>query len=124
MYRVTPDEKMVKRNHKKQQRINQGMKLLDNSFNIKTNVVKINIGNTLEHEMAKFKKSFELIFDGHTIITEAIFKNGSRADIFCIDTSQIFEILHSETEKMAKKKISKYPSEVEVFLLKSSEILE
>jgi len=111
---------------KKKQRtslINAGWRLLDSSFNAKTNVVKVNVGNTLQHETAKFIKSFELIKGGHTIITEAIFKNGGRADIFCIDTLQIFEILHSEKLSDAQKKEGYYPEECEIFYLKSEEVL-
>ena len=104
--------------------INVGYKLLDNSFNVKTNVVKINVGNTLGHEMAKFRKSFELVKDGHIVITEAIFKNGSRADIFVIDTLQVFEILHSETLKEALYKTTKYPEQIEIFYLTTKEVLK
>ena len=104
--------------------INAGWKLLSNSFNTKPNVVKINVGNTLQHEMAKLKKTYELIKDGKTVVTEAIFINGSRADIFNLTDLQVFEILHSETEQMAQDKIKKYPEELEIFLLRSEEVLK
>ena len=108
---------------KKRDMINLGYSLLDNQFNIKVNTVKISVANTLEHEMAKLKKSWELIKDGHTIITEAIFKNGGRADIFVLDTLQVFEILHSETKEQALRKEDYYPESVDIFYLTSEEVL-
>jgi len=104
--------------------INAAYGLLSNSFNVKTNVVKINVGNTLQHEMAKFIKTFELIKDGKVVITEAIFKNGSRADIFNMTDLQIFEILHSEKMEEALQKKDYYPSECDIFFLKSNEVIE
>lgn len=113
-----------KMNKQEKALINAGYKLLDNSFNIKTNVIKINVGNTLEHEMAKLKKSYELVKGGKTIITEAIFKTGGRADIFNLTDLQVFEILHSEREKEALIKTAKYPEGLDIFYLKSSEVLK
>ena len=103
--------------------MNNGMRLLNTSFRTDFNSVRLSTANTLSHELAKTKKAYELIDDGWTIVTEAIFKNGSRADIFIPETLQVFEILHSETEKMLKEKIKKYPQELEIFYLKSSEVL-
>jgi len=110
-------------NKKKQQRINQALRLLDKSFNIKFNVVKINTHNSIYHELAKCKKVYELIDAGNTIITEAIFKNGSRADILCLNKFQVFEILHTEKEKEALIKTIKYPDELDIFYLSSMEVL-
>ncbi len=107
----------------KQQRINQGMQLLNSTFNIKTNVVKINTHNTLEHEQAKLAKTYELMKEGYTVITEAIFKNGSRGDIFVPEKFLIIEILHSETEQMAKKKVEKYPEQCDIIFIKTSDII-
>ena len=110
--------------YKQQQRINKALRLLDKSFNIKTNVVKINIHNTIFHELAKCAKAYELISEGKQVITEAIFKNGSRADIFVLDAFSVFEILHSETEKEALIKTVKYPAELDIFYLSSIEVLK
>ena len=104
--------------------INVGYKLLDSKFNVKPNVIKISIANTIEHEMAKLKKTYELVKDGHTVITEAIFVDGGRADIFVIDTLQVFEILHSETKEEALRKESYYPEEVEIFYFTTEEVLK
>jgi len=106
-----------------QKKINECYKLLNGSFNIKTNVIKVSVQNTVEHEMAKFLKAFELIKDGKTIITEAIFKNGGRADILNLSDMQVFEILHSETREEALRKEEYYPSALDIFYITSEEIL-
>jgi len=108
---------------KKQVRMNQAMRLLDNSFNIKFNVVKINTHNSLYHELAKCRKAYDLIKEGKQVITEAIFKNGTRADIFVPLDFSVFEVLHSETEKEALIKTSNYPEELEIFFISSEEVL-
>ena len=100
------------------------MKLLSNSFNVKPNVVKISVANTLSHEIAKLIKVYELIKDGKQVVTEAIFVGGGRADIFNLDDMQVFEILHSEKEAEALKKKDKYPQEVEIFLLFADEVIK
>ena len=114
---------MGKINYKRQLKINNGLKLLDNSFRTDFNSVRLNAGNTLQHELAKCKKCWELIYDGQRVITEAVFKNGGRADIYLPETLQVFEILHSETEQMALKKLETYPEELDIFFLKSEEVL-
>ena len=107
----------------KYNKINKCYKLLNGSFNIKTNVIKVSVHNTIEHEMAKFLKAFELIKDGKTIITEAIFKNGGRADILNLSDMQVFEILHSETREEALRKEAYYPAQLDIFYITSEEIL-
>jgi len=114
----------MKQTKKQTSLINAGYKLLDNAYNVKTNVIKISVGNTLQHEMAKCKKAYELISDGKTIVTEAIFKNGGRADIFNLTDLQVFEILHSETMAEALRKESYYPEELEIFYFTTEEVLE
>ncbi len=44
---------------------------------------------------------------GHEFITEAIFKNGTRADILDLTEGTIYEILCSETEEEFKEKIQR-----------------
>ena len=115
---------MVKKNYKRQQRINQGMKLLSNSFRVVDNAVRLNTHNTLSHELAKTKKAYQLIYDGWDIVTEAVFHNGSTADIFVPELLQVFEILHSETEQMAKEKLDRYPQELDIFFINSQELID
>ena len=98
--------------------------LLSNQFRRDINSVRLNTHNTLAHEMAKCKVAYELIKDGSQIFTEVVFKNGSRADILCLDTMGIYEILHSETKKEALRKEDYYPEECHIVYLSSKEVLE
>ena len=74
------------------------------------NCIRINIANSIEHEIAKLKICYELIKDGKEVFTEAIFDNGSRADIVVLDDHKIVEVLCSEKESDCLEKCSKYPA--------------
>ena len=112
---------MKKKN--KQERINEAIRLLNNRYRIEYNSVRINCHNTIEHELAKTKLCYELIKDGYTIITEAIFLGDGRGDIFVPEKFRVYEILHTETKEEALKKTQKYPKELEIFYKTSEEIL-
>lgn len=113
---------MVKRASQKDQvRINSCLRLLSDSFRKDFNSVRINTNNTLEHEICKLKKAYELIKDGKQILTEAIFKNGSRCDILILNDFQVIEILHTESEEEAGEKVKKYPSELDIIFLRTSD---
>ncbi len=83
--------------------------LLSNKFNFKEGVIKINVGNTLKHELAKFLLCWDLAKQDKQFITEAIFNNQKRADILNLDTGEAWEILESETENQFKEKVKDYP---------------
>jgi len=106
----------------KQKRINECMRLLDNSFRKDINSVRINTTNTIEHETAKLKVCYELIKSGKKILTEVVFKGGGRADVLVMENFRVYEILHSETEKEALSKIDRYPKELEIMFIKTSEV--
>ena len=109
---------------KKQQiQINKAMKLLSSSYRTDINSVRINVHNKLKHELAKLMVAYDLILDGHYILTEAIFKNKVRADIFVLDTFQVYEIMFSETEKKANEKLSYYPEDVDILFVKADEVI-
>ena len=76
------------RKTKKQMYRNQIKKNLDYAYNTKENVIKINVGNTIEHELAKFLLCWEAACDEKRFVTEAIFKNGKRADILVLDDGE------------------------------------
>jgi len=113
---------MVKINAKKQRRINEAMQLLDNSYRKDVNSIRINVGNTISHEVAKLKVVYRLIKEGKLCYTEAVFKNGARADIYVPEDFRVFEILHSETEAEALSKKDYYPFELDIVLIKSCEV--
>jgi len=98
------------------------MRLLDKSFKISVNTVRINTHNSLAHEIGKLKKAYNLILEGKTIVTEAIFKNGARADILVLDDFRVFEIMVFESEKEALSKTQTYPPELDIVFLKASEV--
>lgn len=98
-------------------------KHLSKKFNSKEGVIKINVHNTIEHELAKFMLCWNLAKKGKQFITEAIFTNNKRADIYCLDTGEAYEILHSESiEDFKKNKTAEYP--VPVFAFKSQDVLK
>lgn len=77
--------------------------------------VALNSGNTNEHELEKVRMVLELMRAGRQVVTEAVFHNGCRADIFVLDSGRVIEILHSETEEEAKEKTKNYPLEISRF---------
>lgn len=84
------------------------------------NCVRISTANSLEHEIKKLQICYELIKEGKEVITEAIFDNGSRADILVLDDHRIIEILQSEEETDCVRKIEKYPDFFELEMVKVS----
>lgn len=83
------------------------------------NCIRINTSNSLEHELTKLKICYELIKQGKEVMTEAIFENGSRADILVLDEHKIIEILGSENEKDCLEKAKKYPVFFELEMVKA-----
>lgn len=94
-----------------------------NKISSHRNCIRINLANSIEHEIAKLKICYDLIKDGKEIFTEAIFNNGSRADILVLDDYKIIEILHSEREMDCIKKSGKYPELFELEMVKATRTL-
>ena len=78
------------------------------------NCIRIFKNNSKEHEKRKIEVSLELLKRNKKFITEAIFKNDKRADIFNITDSIVYEILYNEKLEEAKEKTKSYPQELEV----------
>jgi len=101
---------------------NDSMRLLDPMQRRPRGCVRINIGNEksreehFKHELAKFKACWELACEGKEFVTEAVFVNGKRADIFVLDDCEVIEVLHSETKEMAEKKCADYPVKKVIFI--------
>lgn len=74
------------------------------------NCIRINVNNSIEHEIAKLRICYDLIKSGKEVFTEAIFVNGSRADILVLDDYKIIEVLYSEDEESCLEKAKQYPS--------------
>ena len=73
--------------------------------------VRINTGNTIEHERKKFEICYHLTKKGYQYLTECHFKEPYRgiADIFVLDNGRIIEIMISETNEYFTKKVKNYP---------------
>jgi len=82
---------------------------LSRAFNSQEQVVKINVNNTLAHELAKFLLCWELAKQSKKFVTEAIFNNKRRADILVLDDGEAWEVIQSESMKSIFKKNVHYP---------------
>ena len=90
---------------------NENLKNLEvNRFGSFKNHIRINIGNTYDHEKAKFDECWKLKKQGFDFFTEADLVGGGRCDIIDIDNGEVIEILHTETDEQAREKTKKYPS--------------
>lgn len=94
---------------------NNAYKHLDPSFNLHKGSLVIHKGNDLKHELAKFLVYWEESKNGCTVISEARFNNGCRADLYVVGTNTAIEILNTESEESIERKKKKYPCNV-VFL--------
>ena len=91
---------------------------ISNKIGSHRNCIRINVNNSIEHELAKLRICYELIRSGKEVFTEAIFDNGSRADILVLDDFKIIEVLYSESETSCLKKAEKYPELFELEMVK------
>ena len=74
----------------------ESLRELDAMFRRAVNYFKYNAHNTDIHEDRKYLIFKQLRKEGHYVVTEAIFKNGKRADIIDLDDKKIIEICASE----------------------------
>jgi hypothetical protein len=82
--------------------------------NRKTNCLRWHNNESREHIIKKLDICRWLKEINHTFITEAIFVNGSRADVVDLSSGIIYEVLVSEKENDCTVKIKKYPEEFRV----------
>ena len=108
------------------QTINQNSRLLktSNRSGSHRNCIRLGKNNTKEHEMKKVEICWELLKLNQEFITEAVFTNGKRADIFILDTGVAIEVLHSETQSQFEEKIKGYPDEISIISIKSDQAFE
>lgn len=71
--------------------------------------VTIDPGNTIAHELMKFRRGFKCVNAGHRILTEIVFHNGKKADLLDLDIATVYEITHSESKKSLQAKAKSYP---------------
>lgn len=83
------------------------------------NAIYISAGESDSHLIAKVLQCKKLLQEGKTYYTEAVWKNKSgRADIFCLDELQAYEIVVSESEESIARKRKEYPVPIEVVVPK------
>jgi len=112
------------KNTKKQARRNDCLRLLDTSFRIDINSVRINSHNLLSHEVAKLILAYNEIKKGKQVVIEARFKGGKGiADILVIDDFRVLEVLYSESLKKATKKVAKYPDCLDIELIDAKDVI-
>lgn len=75
---------------------------------------KINEFRSAENEGTKHKEKKREIFDlllkeKKQVITEAIFENGSRADLLVLDEFKCIEVVDTESQESIEKKLKTYP---------------
>jgi hypothetical protein len=78
-------------------------------------------GESDEHIRRKFEVWLELRKRGSTVMTEAIFENGGRADVVDLSRGIIYEVTHSEKENDCKEKVKTYPRGVEVRIVRTKD---
>ena len=94
---------------------NNAYKHLDPSFNLHKGSLVIHKGNDLRHELAKFFVYWEETQNGSSLISEARFSGGNRADLFNISNNTALEIIYSEGKESIERKKEEYPCKV-IFL--------
>lgn len=91
---------------------------------LKRNVINLNVHNSLQHELIKFRICYELRKQEKEFITEAHLKGDSHGnkgivDILVLDTAQIIEIMVSEKLNNLEWKSRKYPDFFEIIAVKN-----
>ena len=90
-------------------------RLLEPHSKRERNSVRINVGNSLKHELAKFYLNWILRRNGSETVTEAIFRGyRARGDVLELDTGTCYEILQSETKEKFFGKSLYYPKDIQV----------
>lgn len=118
--------KNMKNNSRKiMEKRRNSLRLLDRAYRVDVNAIKFNPSNTKAHEFQKAEVCWDLLQRKKEFITEAIFIEGGRADVFVLDDCQVIEILHTEQIQDCRDKVysSKYPARVEVLAITTQQIV-
>lgn len=102
--------------------INQSRRNLNRSYKINENVCVYSKGQTKAHTNAIWRVFTFLRDLDYNVVTEAYFTNGSRADLYCLDTDVAYEIMQSEKYESIEIKRTKYPCIV--IALKAEDVLK
>ena len=104
--------------------INENLKNLDTTYHYKEGIIKFRPepAEKINHFMAKCLTAWELKNNNVDFYTEAIFANGSRADIYVPLWNSAIEIVSSESKESMINKEDKYPCKVS--FLKADDVLK
>lgn len=94
-----------------QEIINNNLRnLLDPMQKMTLNSIKLDTGNSLEHELKKAEICYNLQKYGHSFVTEARLRTGGKPDILVLDIQQpiAYEIMKSEKDISITLKESVY----------------
>ena len=83
-------------------------------------IIILNLPNPKQFKDTLFTKQNDLIYweetqNGSSLISEARFSGGKRADLFNISNNTALEIIHSEGKESIERKKEEYPCKV-IFL--------
>lgn len=104
----------MKLNAKLSRIINDNLQKVRLSNRSGLNLIKKGSGG-LEHELLKAEVAMKLMFDGHHVMTDAIFAdNSGSTDIFIlsIEGGMVYEILHTESDERFNAK--NYPVKTKI----------
>ena len=112
-------------NSKRQEKINKSIRqYVDSGHKLVRNASRLSRHNSDLHELAKTKKTLDLMREGKEVYTEVYLVGGGIADIFVPEDYRVFEILASETEEECLTKTLKYPFGLDIITLDAEEIME
>ena len=94
-----------------QQRINEAIlqMRISNRSGSHENCIRLSPQSKGKHNDKIIELCKEYLGTGVKFYTEAIFHNGSRADIFLPALNECIEVLNTETDERFSQKIKKYP---------------
>ena len=102
-----------------------GYYLIDKSYNVREGHNKLSKHRSTDHEQAKGKVQHLAMKIGYKAYSEVIFVNNMGiADVYLPEILRVYELLGSETMAEYKKKIAKYPPELEIIPLKVEDVLK
>ncbi|MBU2633626.1 MAG: hypothetical protein KJ674_00105, partial [Nanoarchaeota archaeon] len=78
------------------------------------NCFRFSLSEGKEHIYKKLEVCIDLMKENHKFITEAIFVDGGRADVFDITEGVVYEVVNSESDREFIEKVKRYPDDVEV----------
>lgn len=86
--------------------------------NRQLNEVRVSSGESKAHQAKKEEICKKLLSEGKHFVTEAIFKDGGRADILVLDNFTAIEIVNTETTESILRKQSAYPDGIKIEVIR------